>query len=66
LPEQPLQEIDQSKTLKIIERKHITTILEKCNWKIKGTNGAAEILGLKPSTLRDKMKKLGIKRPKAR
>lgn len=46
-----------------IERDHILRVLENINWRIKGTNGAAEILGLKPSTLRDKMKKLGINRP---
>ena len=32
-------------------------------WKIKGPGNAAELLGLKPSTLRYRMKKLGITRP---
>ena len=32
-------------------------------WKIKGDNNAASRLGLKPSTLRARMKKLGIERP---
>jgi|SRR6056297_639319 len=44
------------------QRNHILHVLEKCNWKISGTNGAATILELKPSTLRDKMVKLGIKK----
>jgi DNA-binding NtrC family response regulator len=44
------------------QRNHILQVLEKCNWKISGTNGAATILELKPSTLRDKMVKLGIKK----
>jgi transcriptional regulator with GAF, ATPase, and Fis domain len=47
------------------ERRHIITVLERTNWRIKGKNGAAEILGLKPSTLHSKMKKLGIDRPTA-
>ena len=44
------------------QRLHILAILEKTDWKIEGSKGAAEILQLKPSTLRHRMKKLGIKR----
>jgi len=46
-----------------IERAHVTRVLEDCQWKINGRNNAAERLDLKPSTLRSRMKKLGIKRP---
>ena len=49
-------------TLEAIERQHILEILEKTNWRVSGQNGAAEILGLKPSTLESRMKKLGIQR----
>ena len=35
-------------------------VLSKTGWRIKGPNGAAELLGLKPSTLFSRMKKLGI------
>ncbi len=49
-------------TLKQLERKHILNVLDKTGWRIKGKSGAAEILGLKPSTLFFKMKKLGIYR----
>ena len=45
-----------------VQRHHILAILEKTDWKIEGSGGAAEILQLKPSTLRHRMKKLGIKR----
>ena len=45
------------------ERSYILSILDKCNWKVAGDGGAAEILGLKVSTLTSKIKKLGIKRP---
>jgi PAS domain S-box-containing protein len=48
--------------LKEVERAHILGALEKCNWKVKGRNNAAERLGINPSTLRDRMKKLGIER----
>jgi PAS domain S-box-containing protein len=46
-----------------VERRHIVEVLDECRWKIKGRGNAAERLGLKPSTLRDRMKKLGITRP---
>lgn len=45
-----------------VQRQHITSVLEQCNWKISGPGSASEMLELKPSTLRDKMSKLGIKR----
>lgn len=43
-------------------RAHIVQVLEKCGWKIKGPGNAAERLGLNPSTLRSRLKKLGISR----
>ena len=46
-----------------VQRMHIVQTLEQCNWKIDGSQGAAQILDIKPSTLRDRMKKLGIKKP---
>jgi len=49
-------------TIEGVERMHINSVLEKTGWRIRGRNGAAEILGLKPTTLNSKMKKLGIKR----
>ena len=49
--------------LEKVERQHIINILKRANWRVKGKGGAAEILGLNPSTLRFRMKKLGIERP---
>jgi transcriptional regulator with GAF, ATPase, and Fis domain len=46
-----------------VEKNHILKVLEMKGWKINGENGAASALGLKPSTLRDRMKKLAIERP---
>jgi transcriptional regulator with GAF, ATPase, and Fis domain/AmiR/NasT family two-component response regulator len=48
------------KTLEEVEKEHIQVILNKCNYKIYGPGGAAELLNLPPSTLTSKMKKLGI------
>ena len=50
--------------LEDVEREHILAVLDGCEWRIEGTSGAAEILGLNSSTLRSRMHKLGIKRPK--
>lgn len=46
-----------------LERENILAILRKTGWKIKGANGAAELLGVKPTTLISRMEKLGLKRP---
>jgi formate hydrogenlyase transcriptional activator len=48
--------------LGVAEREHILRVLRECNGMIGGTNGAAERLGLKRTTLNSKMKKLGIQR----
>ncbi|HET9275621.1 MAG TPA: helix-turn-helix domain-containing protein, partial [Gemmatimonadales bacterium] len=47
-----------------IERSHIVEVLEGCGWKVSGPGGAAQILGLRPTTLESRMKKLGIARPR--
>ena len=52
--------------LEDIERDHIKQVLEECNWRVRGDDGAAERLGLKRSTLQSRMKKLGIERPENR
>jgi formate hydrogenlyase transcriptional activator len=50
-------------TLMDVERGHILRVLEEAGWRIEGTDGAARRLGLNPSTLRSRLKKLGLKRP---
>jgi hypothetical protein len=47
-------------TLEEVERGHILRALEVTNWRVSGPGGAALVLGLNPSTLRSRMKKLGI------
>ena len=51
-------------TLKDIERQHIIEILELTGWRVSGEKGAAKLLGLKPTTLEARMKRLGIRRTK--
>jgi PAS domain S-box-containing protein len=48
--------------LEEIEREHILEVLEKTNWKVSGERGAAKILGINPTTLEARMKKMGLKR----
>ena len=50
------------KTIHENERDYIITILKKCNGRIWGAGGAAEVLNVPPSTLKSKMKKLGIRK----
>jgi transcriptional regulator of acetoin/glycerol metabolism len=50
-------------SLESMERSHIVSVLRECAWKINGPGNAADKLGLNPSTLRFRMKKLGIERP---
>ncbi|MBP1648104.1 MAG: transcriptional regulator, NifA subfamily, Fis Family, partial [Bacteroidetes bacterium] len=53
------------KSLEEYERQHILGVLKQTHWQIKGRRGAAALLGLNPSSLYSKMKKLGIP-PKSR
>ena len=59
----PMNSESEPVLLDDITRKHITTILERNDWRIYGKKGAAIMLGLKPSTLQYKIKKLNIKKP---
>ncbi|MXX13758.1 MAG: sigma-54-dependent Fis family transcriptional regulator [Gemmatimonadetes bacterium] len=58
----PASQYDEIMPLNEFERHYILKVLNTTNWRIKGTRGAAALLGLPPSTLYTKMKKLGIKR----
>jgi formate hydrogenlyase transcriptional activator len=51
--------------LQEVERRHVLDTLDRTSWKIEGPDGAASVLGLKPSTLRSRIKKLGLVRPPA-
>jgi transcriptional regulator with GAF, ATPase, and Fis domain len=53
---------DQIRTLQQAERDHILAALGAVGWKVSGRGGAAELLGLRPTTLEARMKKLGIVR----
>jgi transcriptional regulator with GAF, ATPase, and Fis domain len=61
-----LMETSTIDTLENVERSHIVRALTETHWVIHGKKGAAEILGINPSTLRSRIDKLGIKKPSAR
>ncbi|MBU6410071.1 MAG: sigma 54-interacting transcriptional regulator [Verrucomicrobia bacterium] len=46
------------------QRDNLLVVLEKTRWKIKGMDGAAELLGVKPTTLLSRIKKMGLERPR--
>lgn len=54
---------DSVRDLESVVREHIYEVLEQTDWKIEGPGGASEILNIHPSTLRFKLKKMGIQRP---
>ena len=51
------------KTFEEMERGYLLEVLKATDWKIKGRDGASSIVGLPPSTLRHRIKKLGLKKP---
>jgi formate hydrogenlyase transcriptional activator len=53
----------RSARLEDVEKEHIRAVLEGCGWRIRGSDGAAGKLGLKPTTLETRMAKLGLRRP---
>ena len=52
----------RSERLMEVEREHIRGVLENTGWRIRGIGGAAERLGLRPTTLETRLAKLGLKR----
>ncbi len=58
------EEKDKLIPLAEFERQYITRVLNRTGWRVEGANGAARILDMHPETLRSRMRKLGIKRPK--
>lgn len=50
------------RSLREMERDYILEALSRCRWRVSGTGGAAELLGLKPTTLYAKMRKLEIQK----
>ena len=57
-----LKRVRTAKELEDLERQNIIAALEASDWKVAGENGAAQLLGVKPTTLSSRMKALGVAR----
>ena len=57
---------DAQHNLHEVEKAHILKVLNSTFWRVRGAGGAAELLGMKPTTLESKMARLGIKRSSKR
>jgi transcriptional regulator of acetoin/glycerol metabolism len=47
-----------------VQRKHILKVIQQTGWRVRGSNGAAEIQGMEHTTLENRMKRLGVDKPK--
>jgi PAS domain S-box-containing protein len=63
IPSLPAGSPRRSSRLVDVEKDHIHTVLDSTSWRIRGRDGAADRLGLKPTTLETRMAKLGLRRP---
>ena len=61
-PNGPPAETRASQLHSDVEREHIRSVMEKTGWRVRGKDGAAEILGLKPTTLDSMLVRLGLSR----
>jgi formate hydrogenlyase transcriptional activator len=60
---QPGQEVFTEAEMQSRERANLIAAFDQTGWKLRGSHGAAELLGVKPTTLLARMKKMGLKRP---
>jgi transcriptional regulator with GAF, ATPase, and Fis domain len=63
LPQTNSVSVRRSAKLADVEREHIRAVLDSTGWRIRGVGGAADRLGLKPTTLETRMAMLGLRRP---
>ena len=63
LPDDPQGAVASEDRIRHWQRENLLVCLEQCHWKIYGDDGAAARVGIKPTTLISRMKKLGIKKP---
>ncbi|HEX8028280.1 MAG TPA: sigma 54-interacting transcriptional regulator [Vicinamibacterales bacterium] len=66
VPSNGIQRARTSSKIEDIQRDHIRHVLESVYWRVRGSGGAAEQLGLKPTTLESRMQRLGLVKPFSR
>jgi len=62
LPNAPQDKRTDLRRLDEVDTEYLRKVLESTHWRVRGRGGSAEVLGLKPTTLEARMKKLGIRR----
>ena len=62
LPNVPQDKSSNMRRLDEVDTEYLHNVLQSTHWRVRGPGGAAEVLGLKPTTLEARMKKLGIRR----
>ena len=62
--EEPMQIILTEKDMKELQKKNLLNALGQTNWRVSGKEGAAELLGVRPTTLSDRIKSFGIRKPR--
>jgi formate hydrogenlyase transcriptional activator len=63
LPQEAAEPRSEGRTLSEVQAEHIREVLKSVGWRVRGSGGAAELLGMKPTTLDSRMAKLGVRRP---
>jgi PAS domain S-box-containing protein len=58
-------EVLTEKQIQALQKKNLVAALRKADWRVSGPGGAAEQLGVKPTTLADRMRKFGVRKPRA-
>jgi len=57
------EQVLNEQQMRALQKRNIQVALRRSNWRVSGKNGAAELLGVKPTTLADRMKTMGIRKP---
>ncbi len=60
----PKQSVLTERDMKELQKENILTALGQTNWRVSGKDGAAELLGVRPTTLSDRIKSFGIRKPR--
>ncbi len=66
LTDLPGDTVLSEKEMRDFQKRNTVAALEQTNWRVSGEGGAADLLGVKPTTLADRIRTLGIKRPSRR
>ena len=60
----PQEQVLTETEMREFQKKNLQTALDQAGWKVSGSGGAAELLGVRPTTLADRIRTFGVKRPK--